>query len=164
MTLLSRIFPSRFDNDYQGAGLAIWLFVPIVVLRLVMGFNSVFFTRAVATGPDGIPLDRYTPAGAEAVLSLFSLLGLWLLLLALIGVVALIRYRSMIPFLYLVLLIQQLAARALGLAHPIAKAAAPSASAGFGLTLGILALTVVGLVLSLLHRPPVRSATQGARP
>src|SRR5665213_1845750 len=102
--MLTRIFPKQIDNAYRGHWLAIWLMVPIVLLRLVIGFNSMVFARMVATSADGIPLDSFGTAGAEA---LIALLGLYLLLFALLGVVVLIRYRAMIPFMYLLLLIQQ---------------------------------------------------------
>ena len=150
--MLNRIFPRQFDNNYRGHWLAIWLLVPLVIARLAMGTNSMLNTRLVATTADGIPLDSYGAAGAEAVIALFALSGLFLLLLALQGVVVLIRYRSMIPFMYLLLLIQQLGNRALILAHPIAKSGAPTAKLGTAFVIAILAITIAGFVLSLLHK------------
>jgi len=149
--MLSRIFPKQIDNAYRGHWLAIWLLVPVVLLRLVIGFNSMAFTRMVATTADGIPLDSFGAAGAEAAVSLFALLGLYLLLFALLGAVVLIRYRAMIPFMYLLMLIQQLGSRVLGLLHPIARSGVSSAQTGSALVLAILAATVVGFVLSLLN-------------
>jgi hypothetical protein len=158
--MLDRIFPRQFDNNYRGHWLAIWLFVPLVVARLAMGTNSIINTRMVATTADGIPLDSYGAAGAEAVIALFALSGFFLLLLALQGLVALIRYRAMIPFMYLLLLIQQVGNRALILAHPVAKSGVPSAKLGSAFVLAILAITIAGFVLSLLHKQtsPARDA------
>ncbi|HEV2561869.1 MAG TPA: hypothetical protein VGT78_06985 [Rhizomicrobium sp.] len=150
--MLDRIFPPQFDNNYRGHWLAIWLFVPLVLARLAMGTNSIINTRMVATTADGVPLDSYGAAGAEAVIALFALSGFFLLLLALQGVVVLIRYRSMIPFMYLLLLIQQLGNRALILAHPIAKSGVHTAKLGSAFVLAILAITIAGFVLSLLHK------------
>lgn len=148
--MLGRIFPKQFDNFYRGHWLAIWLLVPIVLLRLVIGANSILNTRLVATTADGIPLDSFGAAGAEAVIALFALLGLYFVLLALLGILVLIRYRAMIPLMYLLLLAQQLGGRVLGLLHPIARSGASSAQLGSALILGILAATVLGFVLSLL--------------
>jgi hypothetical protein len=147
----SRIFPKQFDNNYRGHWFGMWLLVPIVLLRLVIGTNSVLNTRLVATTADGIPLDSFGTAGADAVIALFALLGLYLLLFALLGVVVLIRYRAMIPFMYLLLLIQQLGSRALGMLHPIGRFGASSTQIGSALVLGILAATVIGFILSLLR-------------
>ena len=129
--MLSRIFPTQVDNNYRGHRLAIWLLVPIILLRGLIGFNSIFFARTVATSADGVPLDSFTPAAAGTVLALFALLGLFSLLLALLGLVVLVRYRAMIPFLYLFLLIQELGNKAVLLAyrshdpHPRARQRAP---------------------------------------
>ena len=149
--MLGRIFPKQFDNAFRGNQIALWLFVPIIVLKLVIGVNSIIMTRSVATSADGIPLDSYSAGAAEAVVSLFALLGLFQLFLALLGFVALIRYRAMIPFLYLVLLLQMLGNRALNFLHPIAQSGAAGTPAGFYPSLGILAATVLGFSLSLLN-------------
>jgi|SRR5580704_3256671 hypothetical protein len=45
--MLSRIFPRQFDNAYRGHRFGFWLFVPIVLMELSMGANSLFNTRTV---------------------------------------------------------------------------------------------------------------------
>ena len=148
--MFDRLFPKQLDNSFRGYRLAIWLFVPIILLKTVIGVNSIVMTRQVASSADGIPLDSYGAAAAQAVIALFALLGLWQLILALIAFAALLRYRAMIPFLYLVLLIQMLGNRALNFLHPIAKAASSGPAPGSYLSLGLLAATVLGLLLSVL--------------
>jgi len=150
--MLNRIFPERLDNHYRGHRLAIWLLIPIVLVKLMIGANSILNTRLVATSADGIPLGSFDAAGAEAVVSLFALLGLFHLLLGLQGALVLIRYRAAIPLFFLLMLAQQVASRALALAHPIASSGASSAGFGSAIVLTLLAMTLVGLVLSLLGR------------
>jgi hypothetical protein len=149
--MLRRIFPKQFDNNFRGNRLAIWLLAVIVLIRLAIGMNSIINTRLVAISADGIPLDRFNAGGAEAVVALFALLGLFTLLFALQGVVVLIRYRAMIPFIYLVLLIQQIGGKALALIHPIASSGAPSVQNGSGFILAVQAMTLIGFALSLLN-------------
>lgn len=158
--MLNRIFPKEIDNAFRGHWLGLWLFVPILALRLVIGTNSIINTRTVAMSADGIPLDSYGTAGAEAVIALFALLGLYVLIFALLGVVALIRYRALIPFLYLVMLIQQLGTRVLSLIHPIATSGSSDSQIGSAVIYGILAMTAIGFVLSLLGRAPARGASR----
>ncbi len=153
--MLNRVFPKQFDNTYRGHWLAVWLFVPIVLARLAMGTNSIINTRLVVTAADGIPLDSYNAGGAEAVLALFALYGLFLLLSGLQGLVVLIRYRAMIPFMYLLLLIQQLGGGALVRMHPFARSGVPTAQLGSAFVAAILAMTIIGLVLSLLKKSDV---------
>lgn len=147
--MLTRIFPQRFDNLFRGHRVAIWLLVPVVLLKLVIGANSMINTRDVATTADAIPLASYGVDGAQAVVSLFALLGLFQFLLGAQGAFVLVRYRAMIPLMYLLLLIQQLGSRALNLARPIAPSGAPGAHFGSTLTLAMLAVTLVGFVLSV---------------
>lgn len=150
--MLNRIFPKQFDNTFRGHWLAIWIFAPVVLMELAMGANSIINTRTVAMSADGIPLDRYGTGGADAVIALFAIAGLFRVLLALQGVVVLIRYRAMIPFMYLVLLILQLASKALLLMHPVARSGASTAQLGSAFILAILAMSIVGFVLSLFDR------------
>ena len=164
--MLNRIFPKAFDNVFRGQWLGLWLFVPIVLLKLVIGTNSIVSAREVAASADGIPLATFNAAGADAVVSLFVLLGLFQLLLGLLGTVALIRYRAMIPFLYLVLLFQMLGNRTLSLLHPISESGTSGTPPGLYVGLGILVATVAGFVLSLLStaKSPAVSGPSGPSP
>jgi hypothetical protein len=155
--MLSRIFPKQIDNNYRGHWLAIGLFTLFVLLKLVMSTNSVVMTRSVATGADGLPLDNFTGGGAEAVISLFALLGLSQLVLALLGVVVLIRYRAMLPLMYLLMLIVQIGSRVLLMVNPIVRSGgmtigSSGLSIGFAINLGLLAILLIGFVLSLVQR------------
>lgn len=148
--MFDRLFPKQLDNRFEGFRLAIWLLIPIVLLKAVIGFNSVMFTRSIAMSADAIPLDRFGADAAQTVISLFALLGLYTLLLALLGAVVLIRYRAMIPFMYLVFLVQQLGSRALLLTNPVVRSG--PTSVGSAVVFATLAMTVIGFVLSLVRR------------
>ena len=117
-----------------------------------MSLNSIFNTRSVAVGADGIPLDSYGAAGAREVLLLFALMALGHLMITLIALVTLLRYRALVPFIYLVLLGEQIARRAIGQSY-----AAPGArltDIAWYVNYGLIALTALGLVLSLVPRKP----------
>jgi hypothetical protein len=152
--MFSRIFPKQFDNNFRGDPLAIWLFGLVVLVKGLQGANSIIMTRSVATGPDGIPLDSFGAAGAEAVLSLFALLGMYLLILPLQSFVVLIRYRTMIPLMYLFLIVTQVGSRVLQWVHPIERSS--TLPYGIIINLVILAVTVLGFVLSLQNRKSAR--------
>lgn len=159
--MLSRLFPNQFDNEYRGHWFAIWLFVPIVLMKAAQSVSTIIMTRQVMTTADGIPLDTYSAAGAEAAIAMFALLGFYGLILPFQSLIVLIRYRAMIPFIYLMLLLVQGGSRLLLMAHPIVRSSAPSMgfaghSIGFWINFGILALTFVGFVLSLQSRSDSR--------
>lgn len=144
---VSRLFPMRLDNKgYRGRTAALWLFGLFLLLRLIMGVNGAINTTAIAAG-DGLRLDD---GGRETILLLFRNLSLSNLPLVAIGAVALWRWRAMVPFLYLVLLADQVVRRLAALANPIARTDA--AAVGIWINLALLALLVLGLVLSLWNR------------
>jgi hypothetical protein len=146
-SVLYRLFP-KLGNEFVGNRAALWLLGLFIALKLMMSLNSIFNTAAVAAGADGIPLDTYGAAAAQAVLMLFSLTALGQLSLALIALTTLIRFRALVPFMYLVLLGEQIARRLIVQAHAVARS--ESTPAGSYVNYGILVLLALGLALSLI--------------
>ena len=155
--MLNRIFPERFDNNYRGHKLALWLFIPIVLMKVGISLSSIFDTYNVVRSADGIPIDTFTSGGAEAVVSVTTLLGLSQFLLASLGVLALVRYRAMIPFMYVLLLVEYLAKKWILLVKPIVRT---GTSPSTYVNLVLIALLIAGLVLSLRTRSSDRTAAQ----
>jgi hypothetical protein len=147
--MLNRILPRQFDNNYRGYKLALWLFAVLILMKLGISLSSIFDTYNVVQSADGIPIGTFTPGGAEAVVSVTMLLGLSQFLLALLGVLVLIRYRAMIPLMYILLLTEYLGKKWILLVKPIARTG-PSPSTYVNVML--IALLISGLLLSL-RRP-----------
>jgi hypothetical protein len=145
-----RLFPQQIDNRFDGHRAALWLLGLFIALKLVMSINSMLKPASIAAG-DGLPLDSYGPAAAQAVLMLFSLSALGQLALAAIALTALIRYRAMVPFIYMVLLGEQIVRRLIVQSYALPRT--ETGPAVWYLTYGLVALLAVGLILSLL---PVR--------
>lgn len=141
----ARILPKTVDNRYAGQGAALWLFGLLVFFKGMINLVSLFDpVRGYAA--DGIPLNTYPPAAAQAVLGVGAYLDIEGLMLVLLFVVALVRYRAMIPLMYLLLVIEFLAHKGGGVLRPIARTTEHS---GSWITLGLFAATLAGLVLSL---------------
>jgi hypothetical protein len=150
--MLNQIFPHQFDNNYRGHKLALWLFALLVLMKLGMSLSAIFDGYNMAWSADGIPIDTFTSGGAEAVVSITALLGLSHFLLASLGVLALIRYRAMIPLMYVLLLAEYFAKKWILLVHPIVRT---GTSPSTYVNLVLIALLIVGLALSLrtkVHR------------
>lgn len=145
--LLKRLLPGRMDNDFDGHRAALWLLGLFIALKLAMSVNSILNTASVAAGADGLPLDSFGPAAARAVLMLFALVALGQLTLAVIALIALLRYRAMVPLMYLVLLGEQLARRFIVQGYAVERTEA--IAVGWYVNLGLLVLLTLGLVLSL---------------
>lgn len=160
--MLERIFPKAFDNAYRGHWLGIALFAPIVFVKAAQAVVSMVTPESVMAGADGIPLDRFNPIAADTAVEMFALLGMYVLVLPLVSAVALLRYRAMIPFLFVMLLAVQLGARTLNYLHPIVRVAAGGGHPiGFYVNLGILAVTVVGFIFSVMGSSRELSRVEG---
>jgi hypothetical protein len=144
--MLGRLLPAHGDNTFHGSKFALWIFVPLVLLESVIGVNSIFMGRTVASKADGIPLDTFPAAAAQTVVGLFAMLGLAHLVLCVLCVIVLFRYRSLIPLMFSLLLLDQLGRKAIRQFLPIPTIGAPPGSI---VTIVLLILMVVGLALSL---------------
>ena len=154
--MLQRIFPERFDKHFRGHRFALWLLYPITFMNLGISLVAIFRRDGGAQSADGIPLDTFGSAGAEAVIHVVALLGLANLLLYLFFVLALIRYRAMIPLLYVLIVADYIGHKAIGLMKPVAHAGAPP---GNIVSLVLIGLSVMGLVLSLSGRGYARNGS-----
>ncbi len=109
--------------------------VALALLKLVMSINSIVNTRSVASGGDGFPLDSYG-AGADAVLLLFALVAVGQLVMAFLTAIVLVRYRAMVPLMYLLLLADQIGRRVVVTLNPIERTS--DSSIGFYINLALL--------------------------
>lgn len=153
--MFNTLLPRSVDNTYRGRKLALWLFAVVVAVRILQSVFVIFNTYSTVKGADGIPLDTFPPAAAQTIVGLFALSGLYRLILSLLCVLVLVRYRAAIPFMFTVLLVNHLAAQLILRFVPLVRVGAPPASV---VNRTLLALTVVGLALSLWKRgdPKVR--------
>ncbi|HCK84600.1 MAG TPA: hypothetical protein DHW63_08820 [Hyphomonadaceae bacterium] len=152
--MLARIFPSQASNEYRGYKFAIWLLIAIVLLRLAMSYAALIDTRAMLQDADSIPLDKFDAGAASTVLYITKLLGLDHLLLNVVAIVVLIRWRALVPFVYLLLAVEQIARKAINTANPVPRT--DIAILPVDPNLVIIAALLVGLALSLAT--PRRSA------
>lgn len=147
--MLNRIFPEQIDNRYRGHKFALWLFYPITFMNLAIDLVAIFKSDGGAQSADGIPLDTFVSGGAQAVIAVVALLGLAGLLLGFLFVLALFRYRAMIPLMYVLIVADYLGHKGILWMKPIARVGTPS---GSFVSVALIALSIIGLVLSLLGK------------
>jgi hypothetical protein len=158
LRVIDKLLPRTIDNSYRGKKAALWLLGLLVLVKGAMGTNSIFNGYVVATTADGIPLDTFAPAGARAVIAFLAVWGLSLLIFSLLGVLALVRYRAMVPLVFLVLLLEHGGRKLIFTFLPITAVGSPPA---FSINAVLIGLLVVGLALSLWG--PRIQVTQGVR-
>lgn len=147
--MFDRLLPVRIDNSYRGHKLALWLFALVVLVKTSIALGTIFNGRNAATTADNIPLDTFTPAGAQAFLSVFAIWGLAQATIGLVCILALVRYRAMVPFMFVLLLLEHLTRKLILFVMPIAKTGSPP---GFFINLALVALMIVGSILSLRNQ------------
>jgi len=145
----NRLFPRIVDNTYRGRTVALWIFAFVVSVRIFQSVLVIVNGSSIVAGADGIPLDTYPAAAAQTILALYALYAVARLLISVPCVLAFVRYRSAIPFMFALILLNYLAARVVALFLPIARVGTPPASI---VTPVLIALTAGGLVLSLWTR------------
>ena len=152
--MLETLFPRVADNRYPGQRFGLWLFA-LMLLKIAMGLNVMFNAPQVARTADGIPVDMFAAPAATAFFFAFAAWGLSQAILGLISLLVLLRYRSLVPLTFLILLVEQLGRMLLRLQWPIERVEAPGAA----INIALAAIMAVGLGLSL-WRP--RASAAGA--
>lgn len=147
--MFNNLLPQRIDNTYRGHKAALWILALVVSFKIVQGLMVMFNGDSVVRTADGIPLDTYTAAGAQTVLSLWALSGLERVIISLLCVLALVRYRRAIPFMFALLAFDYLARQLTLHFIPLVRTGTPP---GPLVNLLLFSLTIVGLALSLWDR------------
>ncbi|HKO35458.1 MAG TPA: hypothetical protein VJV21_03205 [Pyrinomonadaceae bacterium] len=144
--ILSRLFPARIDNTYQGSRIALVILGLLVAVRTMQSVMILVNGYSIAQSADGIPLETYPAAAAQTIVALFTLSAVNRVVISLICIVVLVRYRRAVPLMFLLLLVTYAAGQLVGRVVPIVRVGQPPAGI---INLTLLGLTIIGLVLSL---------------
>ncbi len=101
--MLNHVFPQKADNDYQGKLIALWVFAAITIVTIARSLVHIIAPDGGAQSIATIPLETYTDAGARTVVLMFAYWGISQLLMGFVYLLVLIRYRAMIPLMYLLM-------------------------------------------------------------
>lgn len=147
--ILSRLFPARIDNTYQGRKIALWIFGLIVAVRITQSVMIFVNGYSIVQSADGVPLETYPAAAAQTILAMFALSSVNRLIIAVICVGVLLRYRRAVPMMFVVLMLIYLGGQLSGWLNPIVRVGKPPAVI---MNLTLFGLTILGLILSLWKR------------
>lgn len=154
--MLGRLFPEQLDNDYRGSVLAMWLLVPLALVKALQGANVAGRGRYILETVDRVPLNAFPVEAASHLVFLFSAWGLCVLILGSIGLIAAVRYRAMIPLAFLFLLIEQCGRHVLSTVYLDRPFFSTNVSPAALINWAFLAAAVGGFLLSV--RPSKRRA------
>ena len=117
--MLQKILPPTIDNNYKGNKIALWFFYFITAATVVRSLIHMFKHDGGAQSIATIPLDTFTEPGAAVVILIFAYWGLSQLMFGIIQVIVAIRYKSLIPLMYLMLVLEWGARFLISLYKPI---------------------------------------------
>ena len=145
--MLNSLFPDKFDNEFRGYKFSLLIFYLLTAVTLWRSQHHVFSADGGAQSIATIPLDSYSSAASDTVVTVFSLWGLSQLILALMYLLSCFRYKSMIPLFYLLAALEYFVRFAyIGFFKPIETVGtAPGAMINMPLTLVFLGLMFFAL-------------------
>lgn len=147
--MLENIFPKQLNNDYRGSSISKWAFILITAVTIVRSLIHMFAPDGGAQSIATIPLEGFTIDGASTAVLVFALWGLSQLIIGIIYIVVLWRYQAMIPFMYLLIIVEYGMRIVLGVIKPIeTTGTAPGAIGNFI----IVPLAVVMFFMSFRNR------------
>jgi hypothetical protein len=144
--ILDRLFPGELGNDYRGRRLGLWIFGFVVLVKSLQMLSSLFNGRTTLRRADGIPIDAYPPGAAQTIVALFALLAFTYLLICVICWLVLLRYRSAVPMIFMLLLLDYVCRRAILYFLPVART---GTAGGVIVNLVLFVVMIVGFGLAI---------------
>jgi hypothetical protein len=141
--ILERLLPAKAANTIHGYKLPVYVFALIAIISTVRSFIHLLAPDGGAGSIAGMDL---SVSGASGIIFAFALWGSAQLIYALIQLVVVFRYRSLVPFMYVLLILETLLRMLVGQMKPVTFAHTPP---GAIQNYFYIPLAVLMLVLSL---------------
>ena len=151
--IMNQLFPQPINNHYQGRPIAKWTFIAMTVLTVGRSLAHIFLPDGGAQSIATIPLVTYSVEASLVVIGMFAQWGLTQLMFGLLYVLVLWRYQSLIPLMWLFILIEWTGRLLIGFYKPFETAGtAPGA-------VGNMIFPVLALVMLILALLPSKQST-----
>jgi hypothetical protein len=122
-----RVFPKQLDNSFRGNRIAVIVFALITVFTLARSCIHIFAPDGGASSIAGI---NTSVEGGSNVISMFAFWGLAQLLMGLVYLAVLLRYKSLIPFMYMLIIIEYSGRVLIGMVKPLIVSHTPPGAIG----------------------------------
>lgn len=149
-----KLMPDSIDNRYRGRKLSQYAFLLITAAKIVRSLIHVFAPDGGAQSIATIPLGSYPADAAAAVILMFSLWGLSQLLMGFVYLGVYVKYKSLIPAMYVLLIFEYAMRIVVGQMKPIVTAGTAPGSIGNWI---MVPVCVILLIFSLM---PGKATTQ----
>ena len=146
-----KLLPATIDNQFRGLKLAQYAFLFLTIATLVRSLIHVFAPDGGAQSIATIPLANYPADAAAAVILMFSLWGLSQLLMGIVYLVVYFKYKSLIPAMYVLMVVEYAMRIVIGQMKPIVTSDTAPGSIGNWI---MVPVCIVLLILSLITAKP----------
>lgn len=141
--IIGIILPKTIDNSVQGSKIPFFVFTIYAILSTLRSCIHLFSADGGAGSIAGIDL---TVDGAGGIIFAFALWGSSQLLLAIIQLIVVLRYRALVPLMYLMLILEIIFRQLVGMMKPVPFAHTPPGAIGNQI---VLPLAIVMLILAV---------------
>jgi hypothetical protein len=146
--ILAKIFPKNIDNHYEGYAIAIYIFLLYSAVSIVRSLIHFFSLDGGASSIAHIDLSQ----GGKNIIFVFALWGSSQLILAFIQLLVSVRYKSLLPFMYVLLFLEYCFRFLLGIMKPLIFEAGAGTPPGGYLDKIMIPLALIMLILSLMTK------------
>ena len=143
------LFPMQVDNTIRGTKIPVYIFA---LYAIVSAVRSCIHLLAPDGGAGSIAGMDLTVAGADGIIFAFALWGSSQLLFAIIQLLAVFRYRSLVPLMWLMLILEVLLRQLVGTMKPVTFAHTPPGAIGNQLVPPLAALMLAWSVWSAIRQ------------
>lgn len=155
---MDKLFPKIIDNNYQGSKIAIIIFFVVNIIKFLMGLNisglNPFIDNVhILKEVDKIPLDDFPQKASQLIIDSSASWALLLLIMSILGFLILIRYRAMLPIMFLTYLLEQIGRQFLNYSEKFKNSDFVfELSMANMINFGLSFMLLLGLILSI-YRP-----------
>jgi len=104
--MIKYLFPNSIDNDYKGNKAPMYLFYLVTAFTVIRSIIHLVSPDGGAQSIATIPLHLYSKEASDTIIHMFAEWGLSQLLFGLFYIVVLIKYKNLIPLMYLFLVLE----------------------------------------------------------
>lgn len=155
-TLISKIFPEKAENDYKGYKVAEISFLIVTIVTII---RSLIHFLAPDGGAESIATIDLNIEGGKTIIGIFALWGASQLSMAIVYLIVFFRYKNLIPFMYVLIIIEYTMRILVGMMKPIETTGIAPGAVG---NLIAIPLAFIMLFLSILQPNKKKQKTENS--
>ncbi|WKZ28020.1 MAG: hypothetical protein QY330_00220 [Candidatus Dojkabacteria bacterium] len=130
MNYLQQILPKTVSNKYSGPLIPLYVFYLITSISIARSLIHIFSQDGGAGSIATIPINDYVNGGKEAVVFMFAMWGLGQLLMGIFYAIVSIKYKSLLPLMYIFIFLEYFGAFLIGQYKGLATEGTPPGAIG----------------------------------